>query len=140
MAKKYLLLAEDDPDDQEALRLAFIKEIGSIEIECVADGVEMLAHLNNCSPDKLPSIILMDYHMPVKNADDILKDLSADNRLSHIPKLVWSTSDRSEYMDRCISAGALRYIHKPSTLKELHEIAASISGIMHEYGAEFELR
>lgn len=67
-------------------------------------------------------MILMDYKMPVGTAPDILEHLSADPRYSGIIKLVWSTSGRSEYVDRCVQKGAAQYFTKPASIPELTNI------------------
>ena len=69
-----------------------------------------------------PVLILMDYKMPILTAAEILEKLAGDNRYTGIPKLVWSTSDRAEYVDRCLQHGAAGYFAKPSSLAELAKI------------------
>jgi CheY-like chemotaxis protein len=118
----YILLADDDPDDREALMHPFVEQNPNVSVVVVDDGLELLHFLEHCPDDGLPVLILMDYKMPILTAAEILEKLAGDNRYTEIPKLVWSTSDRAEYVDRCLQHGAVAYFAKPSSLAELAKI------------------
>ncbi len=131
MEKKipYLLLADDDPDDQEALIKAFLLQNPFAEVVTVGDGEELLDHLQNCPPAELPVLILMDYKMPVITAADVLQSLQHQTRFAGIPKFVWSTSDRAEFVNQCMRYGATDYFPKPNTLSELDILIARITRV-----------
>jgi CheY-like chemotaxis protein len=118
----YVLLADDDPDDREALIHPFVQQNPNVRVVVVGDGQELLHFLESCPGDALPALILMDYKMPILTAAEILEKLAGDDRYTEIPKLVWSTSDRAEYVDRCMRHGATAYFAKPSSLAELANI------------------
>jgi CheY-like chemotaxis protein len=118
----YIVLADDDPDDREALIHPFVQQNPNVRVVVVGDGQELLNFLANCPGDALPVLILMDYKMPILTAAEILEKLAGDDRYSEITKLVWSTSDRAEYVDRCMQQGATAYFAKPSSLAELATI------------------
>jgi len=65
--------------------------------------------------------------MPILTAAEVLEKLAGDDRYTEIPKLVWSTSDRAEYVDRCVRYGATAYFAKPSSLAELASIVDRMS-------------
>ena len=98
----YILLADDDPDDREALIHPFVQQNPNVRVVVMGNG--------------------MDYKMPILTAAEILEKLAEDDRYTAIPKLVWSTSNRAEYVDRCVRYGATDYFAKPSSLAELAEI------------------
>jgi CheY-like chemotaxis protein len=118
----YILLADDDPDDREALIQPFVQQNPNVRVIGMGDGQELLNFLGSCPGDALPVLILMDYKMPILTAAEVLEILVGDDRYSEIPKLVWSTSDRAEYVDRCLQHGATAYFTKPSSLAELAAI------------------
>jgi DNA-binding NarL/FixJ family response regulator len=118
----YIVLADDDPDDREALIHPFVQQNPNVRIVVMVDGEELLHFLENCPDDALPVLILMDYKMPILTAAEILEKLAGDDRYSEITKLVWSTSDRAEYVDRCVRYGATTYFAKPCSLAELETI------------------
>ena len=118
----YLLLADDDPDDRDALIQPFVQQNPNVRVIVMGDGQELLNFLGDCPGDALPVLILMDYKMPILTAAEVLEKLAEDDRYTEIPKLVWSTSDRAEYVDRCLQHGAVAYFAKPSSLAELAKI------------------
>jgi two-component response regulator ARR-A family len=118
----YIVLADDDPDDREALIHPFVQQNPNVRVVAMVDGEELLHFLENCPDDALPVLILMDYKMPILTAAEILEKLAGNERYSNITKLVWSTSDRAEYVDRCVRYGATAYFAKPSSLAELATI------------------
>ena len=118
----YLLLADDDPDDRDALIQPFVQQNPNVRVIVMGDGQELLNFLGDCPGDALPVLILMDYKMPILTAAEVLEKLAEDDRYTEIPKLVWSTSNRAEYVDRCVRHGATAYFAKPSSLAELATI------------------
>lgn len=125
--KPYILLAEDDPDDQAMLIEALSAVDLEINVICVRDGKEAFEYLHRCRSSFLPSLILMDYNMPILMAPDILEILAADQRYKTIPKWVWSTSTREEYVYRCMSHGASGYFSKPNDIAGLKTIVDKIA-------------
>jgi CheY-like chemotaxis protein len=59
--------------------------------------------------------------MPELNGEEILKELKNSPRFTHIPKIIWSTSQSDSYRRRCLDAGADDYIIKPASVNELVE-------------------
>jgi CheY-like chemotaxis protein len=118
----YIVFADDDPDDRDALIQPFLEKNPGVSIVSFGDGGELLQYLEDCPSAELPVMILMDYKMPFGTAADILEHLSANPRYSAIVKLVWSTSGRPEYVDRCVEKGASHYFTKPASLPELTNI------------------
>lgn len=65
-AFNYILIAEDDKDDQELILDALLEtELATEKVKFVDDGEELLIRLN--ASEILPSIILLDLNMPKKN-------------------------------------------------------------------------
>lgn len=122
MYSPYILLADDDPDDRESLIHPFLQQNPGVSVIACGNGQELLSFLENCASNELPVLILMDYKMPLCTAADILEQLQGDPRYTNITKLVWSTSGRSEYVDRCVQHGASQYFTKPTSLPELEHI------------------
>jgi CheY-like chemotaxis protein len=126
---KKILIADDDPEDQEMLMDVITRMDKDLQIDTVANGGQLLDYLSASQPADLPSLIILDYKMPVLNAAEALERLKTDQHFVHIPKVVWSTSRREDDIRRCIDAGAKRYFIKPAQLSELKQIA----GQMLEY-------
>jgi CheY-like chemotaxis protein len=127
----YILVADDDPDDQEMLAERFQKVNPDIRVELVGNAQEALSFLRDRSADELPQLIVVDYKMPILTGYDFLLAVKKDPRLQSIPKLVWSTSNNQEYVDKCMGNGALRYFVKPNNVRELDLLVGEISRIIH---------
>lgn len=119
MNNHWVLLADDDLEDQEML-IDVIKQMDpGIRVETVSDGREALSKLSRLSDAELPSLIILDYKMPYMNAAEVLEALAEDPRYAAISKVCWSSSRREDDIRRCLKAGACNYFEKPSTTAEL---------------------
>ena len=127
--RPYIILADDDPDDREALIQPFTRLNPDVGIQCAGDGRELLDLLEHCSPSDLPVLILMDYKMPFLTAAEILERIADDMRYAGVLKLVWSTSSHPEYVDRCVGRGASHYFAKPNSVHELEGLVDRITRV-----------
>lgn len=109
------LLADDDRDDQEILIEAILEEEPDTKINTVFNGQQVLDYLAERSPDNWPSLIILDYKMPVMNATEVLEKIQDIKVL----KVVWSTSSQPEHMQICRQLGAAEYFIKPNNRPEL---------------------
>jgi len=116
-----ILIGEDDIDDQEILTEIFRDFHQSFELHFVNSGKKLISYLLDMSDNESPCLILLDYNMPELNGEEILKRINADKRFTDIPKIVWSTSNAANYRERCINAGAMEYLVKPSTIQSLKD-------------------
>lgn len=121
--KKFILLADDDPEDQEILEEEILKLEPSAKLLKVDSGKEALDYLLTCSDNGLPCLIVLDYSMPVLNAAEVLEKISGLPRLMDIPKVVWSSSRQPEHVKLCMDRGAMGYFIKPNKMSELTVIA-----------------
>ncbi|MDB5199604.1 MAG: response regulator [Chitinophagaceae bacterium] len=118
---KFILLGEDDIDDQEILEEIFSTVDTSLNLQFFNNGRKVISHLENAA-DNLPCLIVLDFNMPELNGAEILKMLKEDRRLHPIPKIIWSTSDSPVYKAMCMELGACDYLVKPSTINELENM------------------
>lgn len=118
---QFLLIGEDDPDDQELLSEIFLSIDEGLSLVFEFNGEAILNRLESLENDKLPSIIILDYNMPGLTGQQILEELKKNPGYSHIPKIIWSTSRSSDYRDKCMAWGASDYLVKPSNIKDLTE-------------------
>lgn len=120
---KFILLGEDDPDDQEMLREVFSTIDEHFHLTFVETGEQVFSFLDRLRDDQLPCLIVLDYNMPGLNGADILKELNANERYANIPRIIWSTSGREQFRSKCLELGASDYVIKPSNIKSLEEVA-----------------
>jgi CheY-like chemotaxis protein len=128
---KCILLADDDIEDHDLLE-NFLRTLDATKsVTGLFNGGEVLDYLSGCPDDSLPCLIILDFKMPIMNADEVLKSLRALPRYKDIPKVVWSTSNQSQHIDTCIKNGAAAYFTKPGTLDELESIARQMLSLVN---------
>ncbi|HWB92478.1 MAG TPA: response regulator [Puia sp.] len=123
----YILVAEDDEDDQRLFIKHFAEAAPDASVKFFKDGNEVLSFLEKCPSYQLPKVLLLDYRMPILDGNQVLKIITGNPRYNAIRKFVWSTSDNPDHVSECTAHGAERYFKKPNTLHELAEIIGVIS-------------
>ncbi|RFM25782.1 response regulator [Deminuibacter soli] len=124
--RKKILIADDDPDDREML-IEFITGIEpGIQISAVNNGQQALQYLARLPDEALPNLLVLDYKMPMLNASEVLEKLAIETRYNSISKVVWSTSQQQDGLNRCINAGAVRYFIKPGSTNALRQLATEM--------------
>lgn len=126
----YIALADDDADDQQMLAHRILKSHPDITIKLFKDGQEIAHYLQNCPSPELPTLLILDYKMPMYTGADVLKTLQADKRYDGIRKIVWSTSSNKQYAAECLRNGAERYFTKPNSVQQLDEIVGQLEEIL----------
>ncbi len=123
------LMADDDPEDQIILREAFRKARLLNRMDCVGDGVELLAYLRRhgkYAGAPRPDIILLDLNMPRKGGLDALAEIRADPALKTIPVVVLTCSDAEEDILRTYQLGVNSYIRKPVNFESLVDVVRKL--------------
>ncbi len=118
---KFILLGEDDIDDQEILEEIFSTVDTTLSLQFFNTGQKVITHLEN-SDKHLPCLIILDFNMPELNGAEILKALKSNHRYAQIPKIIWSTADSPVYKAMCLELGACDYLVKPSTINSLQNM------------------
>ena len=114
-----ILLAEDDPGDQELTRRALEQSKIRNELYIVEDGEEALDYLRRrgkyqdptLSPK--PDLMLLDLNMPKMDGKQLLEQMRADPGLRRIPVVALTTSKQENDIIRTYDLGANSYIIKP---------------------------
>ena len=127
--KHFILLAEDDEDDQELIKLAFSKVTNDHDFKIVNNGQELLDVLAH-QPDT-PCMIILDLNMPVLNGMQTLKQLQKEPRFKKIPIVIFTTSDNAETKKSSYLSGAADYFVKPSSMKEFVSTAQKMLTYCH---------
>ena len=88
--KPRLLVCEDDIPTLALLQRTF-EHVGC-EVDTATTGTVALYKLRANSYD----LVIMDYHMPLKDAHDTMTDLGKDGEKKRTPKILISAEDRSK--------------------------------------------
>lgn len=117
MAEKFILLVEDNPDDEE-LTMRALRKLAN-EVVVARDGSEALEFIFGTGqhagrdPKRLPAVILLDLKLPKLSGLDVLQRLRADPRTKLVPVVVLTSSSEDEDMLRSYRFGANSYVRKP---------------------------
>ncbi|MBI1896973.1 MAG: response regulator [Acidobacteria bacterium] len=119
MGRDYILLGEDNPDD-EALVLHALHAGGSdARVHVVRDGAHALRFLfepgGAVEAGDLPGLILLDLNLGKPGGLEVLIRLRADSRTNNLPVALLISSPDPAAIEKAYRAGANLCIQKPDT-------------------------
>ncbi|HWI91549.1 MAG TPA: response regulator [Flavisolibacter sp.] len=115
----YILLIDDDEDDIEMFSSGLEKK--GIKVKTFDSSTKALFYLTLMSGNvDLPSLIIMDYNMPVKNGQQVLSLIKNNADTKDITVVMYSTSMSGTLKMQLLEAGALDCFDKPWTRQELN--------------------
>lgn len=127
-----ILLVEDNPDDVELTRNAFLKANVANEVVVAEDGEEALEYIfgSNGSDEEvyrhLPGVILLDLKLPVISGLEVLQRIRLDPRTSCIPVVILTSSREDDDVARSYESGANAYVRKPVNYAQFVEVAKTL--------------
>lgn len=124
-----ILVADDDPDDQDFITDALKSNSFRGTIQCVGDGEQLLRYLKELPTP--PGLILLDLNMPLKDGYQTLHELKADPILKKIPTIILTSSSRHEDEQQCYKLGCDKFYRKPMSINDYQSIA---SELLSEFG------
>jgi CheY-like chemotaxis protein len=132
-SKQSVFIVDDDPDDRESIRDAFVaNKHNNYDFVFMHNGEQLLQHLNAKKQDHLSSLILLDLNMPGKNGQDVLKEIKSNSLLQPIPVVVLTTSSSEKDRETSYELGANCFVTKPDSYKGLMEVTDSIARLWME--------
>ena len=121
MEKNYILLVEDDPDDEALTLRALKKHHLANEVIVARDGAEAIEYLFN-SPDRaLPQVVLLDLKLPKVDGIEVLRRIRASDRTKLLPVVVLTSSNEERDICDSYSFGANSYVRKPVDFGEFSD-------------------
>lgn len=123
MIDRYILLAEDNPNDAE-LTIAALQASRLVSpIRVVADGAEALDFLFYRGAyagrkEGPPALILLDLKMPKVDGLEVLREVKKDPALRLIPVVMLTSSREEADLTRSYASGANAYVVKPVEFDE----------------------
>lgn len=132
MTMRYILLVEDNPDDEELTLLSLRKHNLANDIIVARDGVEALEYLfaegayAERDSSVMPAVILLDLKLPKLDGLGVLKALRADPRTRHLPVVVLTSSSQDADVIASYDLGANSYVRKPVEFGAFMEAVSSL--------------
>ena len=105
-----ILIADDDLEDYELFQDGLLETGLSHSIAHVKHGEKVITAIKAVIPD----VIFLDINMPGCDGRDCLALIKKDSEISHIPIIMYSTSNAKQWIDQCYDLGANRYFVKPT--------------------------
>ena len=129
---KTVLLADDDPNDVELIKMALEECHVALHLVVTTNGIEALDYLyrrNQYVEEQwaLPALILLDNKMPKLTGLEVLKKIKEDAVLSLIPVVMLTSSKQDSDIKKSYEFGANAYVVKPMTFNELTQSVQSLS-------------
>lgn len=119
MQERYILLVEDNPDDEELTLMSLEKSGVLNEVKVVRDGEEALEFLfaegqyRDRDPTALPAVILLDLMMPKLNGFEVLERVKNNPATKCVPVVVLTSSSEEEDLIASYKLGANSFVRKP---------------------------
>ena len=110
-------LVVDDYPGLRRLAVMALADLGHPPADTASDGQEALEKLRGGHYD----FVLTDLRMPRLDGFGLLRAIKADPTLRHLPVIVMSANDPSQYADLSARLGAAGYLTKPVMRPALEE-------------------
>jgi len=130
----FILLVEDDDNDAFGMELAFHKAELACRVRRVRTGQEAIQYLSGegCYADRakypLPSLLLVDWHMPERNGFEVLQWVRAHPKLAFLVTVVLTNSNSEADKQQAYQAGANSYLVKPGNFMDFTKTLAQCDG------------
>ena len=132
MSERYILLVEDNPDDEELTLLSLRKNNLAHDIVVVRDGVEAIEFLfgngqyAHRDVSHVPTVVLLDLKLPKLDGLGVLKRLRAEERTRTLPVVVLTSSSQDADVIASYNLGANSYVRKPVEFGAFVEAVSSL--------------
>lgn len=131
--RRIILLVEDDDGDAELATRAFERAKVTSPLVRVRDGLEALDYLfadgKYAARDvhDLPMFVLLDLNIPKMSGLEVLKAIRADERTSHLPVIILTSSGEERDLMGAYKHFANSYIIKPLDYDQFVAAARQLS-------------
>ena len=117
MRDPFMLLVEDNPDDEALIRRSLQKHNISTRVDVVRDGEEAINYCFSAGPYEgreplQPKFILLDLKLPKLTGLEVLRRLREDDRTRLTPVIIFTSSNEEKEIMACYRHGANSYVRK----------------------------
>ena len=132
MADKFILLVEDNPDDEALTLRALNKNKLANGVVVARDGAEAVDFLFGTGAhagrdvNALPQIVLLDLKLPKLDGFEVLRRIRADERTKTLPVVILTSSKEERDIVQGYRHGCNSYVRKPVNFDEFVEAARQL--------------
>jgi two-component system response regulator len=132
MTQKYILLVEDNPDDEVLTIRALAKNKLANGVVVARDGQEAVdflfgtgTHAGRDASD-LPQVVLLDLKLPKLDGFEVLRRIRAAERTRTLPVVILTSSKEERDVAQGYRDGCNSYVRKPVNFDEFVEAARQL--------------
>ena len=131
---RYVLLVEDNPDDELLTLRAFKKNGITIDVVVVRDGQEAIDFFFSEDMEGgmlkeqlgLPAFVLLDLQLPKIDGIEVLRRIRKNDDIKSLPVIVLTTSDEQRDVLKSYGLGANSFVRKPVNFKKFVETVGQL--------------
>ena len=133
MNKKFILLVEDNRDDEELTLMAFEQGGVTNAVEVVRDGAEALDYLfatgryADRNLNDLPAVILLDLKLPKIDGLEVLRRIRQNEQIGLVPIVILTTSKDDQDIINSYRLGCNSYVRKSVDFAQFLDAAQQLS-------------
>lgn len=127
MKANTIVIVDDDTDDREILRDAFLMSHNETQFLLFENGDQLLNYLQSLSDTSSLSMVMLDLNMPGKDGRETLRQIKSSKQLHSLPVVVFTTSSSPRDKLLVYEAGANCFVTKPDTFNKLVELTNSLT-------------
>jgi len=132
MPQKFILLVEDNPDDEALTLRALNKNKIANSVVVARDGAEAVDFLFGAGAyadrdvNDLPQIVLLDLKLPKLDGFEVLRRIRADERTKLLPVVILTSSKEERDVMQGYRDGCNSYVRKPVNFDEFVDAARQL--------------
>ena len=127
----HVLLIEDNPGDVMLARAALAESGADCELHVVRDGLDALRFLrrqHEFSNVPAPSLVILDWNLPLRSGLEVLTEIRADAEMTRIPVVIHSGSARPADVRQAYDLHGNCWIRKSNNLdRYFHTLVEIVS-------------
>jgi CheY-like chemotaxis protein len=124
-----ILMVEDNPADVVFFQEAMQASRAASTLHVVGDGSQAMRFLRREAPFSgapRPDVIVLDLNLPVKNGQEVMRELASDPALNSVPVAILTTSTSEAWVCDIYPPGRCVYFTKTDDFKQLQDIVLQI--------------